>query len=421
MTRISDKDKNTKIGQTYAETMKRRKEQRVRVYTVKVQYNKLNAVQRERLKMMFVEAKWMYNHILNLSQQEHDSVFSLQYTDIAEIRHLDRDGKEILSMPTYLSSQMRQGVLDGIISNIRALAKAKSKGEKVGHLKFISEYNSINLKQYGSTYRIVGKSKIKIQGMKKPIRVNGMDQIMSLGEYELANAKLIRRPSGYYIAITVMTRKEEAKKKGKIGVDFGCSTSLTLSDGRKINCLVEESENLKRLQRKMRRKKKGSANRWKMRLKIRKEYERLGNMRNDKANKVCHMLGEYQVVMQDEQIAQWKSDHGKKVQHGILGRVKQRLMSDETTYVIHKHVPTTKMCTECGMKHDSLTMYDRTFKCPHCNAEAEDRDVHAARNMLWLAENIIGAEHTKFKPADFETEVKLYFGSLKQEADKSSV
>lgn len=46
----------------------------------------------------------------------------------------------------------------------------KEKGIKVGSLKFISECNSINLKQYKSTHKIIDHNKIHIMGIKKPLR-----------------------------------------------------------------------------------------------------------------------------------------------------------------------------------------------------------------------------------------------------------
>ena len=256
---MSNTEKNIQIKETYLATKARREHQVCSVFSVKVQENKLNAAQREALKMMFVEAKWMYNHILNLSKNENTDIFSLKYTDLKEVKHFTKDKEEVVSRLIHLSSQMKQEVLTSIFTSIRSLAKAKKKGNKVGKLKFISEYKSINLKQCGISYKIVSKNKVKIQGIKKPLKVNGIDQLKRFGDsYELANAKLLLKPSGYYIAFTVYTERDYNVKanKPRIGIDFGCQTSFTLSDGRKINALVEESERLKRLQRRITRAKK---------------------------------------------------------------------------------------------------------------------------------------------------------------------
>lgn len=386
-------DKNSKIKESYARTIAKRKTQSCKVYTLKIQKNKLNKTQQTVLKMMFVEAKWLYNHLLNLSDKQ--SVFDIKYTDIPVVTHYDKDKNKLESHLSYLSSQMKQGVLDAMCFSIRGLAARKANNGKVGKLKFISEYKSINLKQANVSYKLVGKSKVKIQGIKKPLKVNGMEQITKIPEYDLANAKLIQRNGDYYLAVTVYVKKTETKNdaKPRIGIDFGCQTSLTLSDGTKYRCVVEETERIKTLKRKASRAVKGSNNKRKLFLQIRRKNERLMNKKNDIANKICHNLKSYQVVMQDEQLSQWSQrGHGKAVTNGILGRVKHILTTREDTIVLSKWCPTTKLCVECGTKVP-LSQWDRQFVCPHCGKE-HDRDVHASENMLWFAKNKIGVGRT---------------------------
>lgn len=103
-----------------------------------------------------------------------------------------------------------------------------------------------------------------------------------------------------------------------IGIDFGCQTSLTMSDGKKINISFGESEQLKKLQRQLsRRKTKHSNRRVKLINKIRRQYERIKNKKADIANKIVYDLKHYgKIVIQDEQLANWKrktSRHGKAV------------------------------------------------------------------------------------------------------------
>ena len=370
--------------------------------------------------MMFVEAKWLYNHVLNLSENE--NVFDIKYTDIEEVRHLDKDKNEITSPLLNLSSQMKQSVLDGICSNIKALAKAREKGNKVGKLRFINEYKSINLKQANVSYKIVSKNKVRIQGIKKPVKVNGLGQILNLGGgYDLANAKLINSCGDYYLAITVYTAKVEAPEpENLLGIDMGCETSLALSTGEKINCLIEESERLKRLQAKFARTEKGSNNRCKLLRKIQKCYREMKNRRDDAARKIVHYLTKNnKVVIQDEQIANWqKTGHGKKVSHGVLGRVKTLLEAHHDTVVINKWMPTTKLCRECGCKV-GMTLKDRVFACPECGV-TQDRDIHAAENMLWFYNNNVGVGRTHQTLAELDASLDTIF-RRKQEAAKSLV
>ena len=413
---MSNLAKNNAIKETLLQTRLRRENQVCKVILVKVQDNKLNHAQREDVFMMFTESKWVKNDMLSRSREGED-IFSMDYKDFKTVTHLDKDRNPIVTTLSHLPSQMLQSVVESVKQDIRSLSKAKAKGQKVGELKFVSEYTSIDLKQKDVTYKIVGKNKVKIQGIKKPLKVNGMDQFDAFPQCEFANAKLLLRGGDCYIAFTVFVPKEEPKPKdlGEIGVDFGCETSLTLSDGRKINCLAEEDESLKKLQRRINRCKKGSSNRYKLRIMLRKKYLHLSNKKDDAARKAVSLLSRYKVYMQDEQLRAWKRRHGKKVQHGILGRVKELLMRDAETVVLNRFIPTSKMCVNCGYKHDGLKVWDRTFMCPMCG-DSEDRDVHAAKNMIWFSKNIIGVGRTEYTPADFNERLREFFGGLKQEA-----
>lgn len=89
---------------------------------------------------------------------------------------------------------MKQSIVDSVKQNIFNLSKAKKKGLKVGKLRFKKECNEINLKQFGHTYSIRGKNKIRIEKIGVLV-VNELEQV-NLDEVEFANAKLIQKPSG---------------------------------------------------------------------------------------------------------------------------------------------------------------------------------------------------------------------------------
>ena len=114
---------------------------------------------------------------------------------------------------------------------------------------------------------------------------------------ELANANLIRRPDGYYLKVTAYINKENFKEittNGKeIGLDFGIKTNITTSEGEKLDVCVEESDRLKRLQKQMSRRVKGSNNRYKIIKLIKREYQKLSNRKQDKANKIVSKLKSY--------------------------------------------------------------------------------------------------------------------------------
>ena len=54
----------------------------------------------------------------------------------------------------------------------------------------------------------------------------------------------------------------------------------------------------------------------------------------------------------------------------------------ENVVFLDKWFPTTKLCTKCGHKTEMPTD-ERTFVCANCG-HTDDRDIHAANNMIWL-------------------------------------
>ena len=374
-------EKNKQIAQTMKETYTKRKSQDCKCFKFKIDKSNLSKEQANQLKMQFVEAKWIYNYLIS-----QDDIYSFDYKNLSKITHKDKNRNDIETSIQYIGSSVKQAIIQDIINQIKGLSVLKKKGHKVGKLKFKSEYNSINLKQYNNTHSIRG-NKFKIQGIKKLIRVRGLDQLSKYDNIDYANAKLLYDGIDYYIILTCFIGKEEKQYKNDIvGIDMGVSTSLTLSNGTKYDISIGESEKLKRLQVKLSKQKKGSNNRYKTIKKIRKEYIHINNKKNDISNKIVHsILNDNKIiVIQDEQISEWRQDgmSGSKIQHSILGRIKSKLVNNDRTIILDKWFPTTKYCRHCGSKVE-LELKDRIFECPKCKTK-EDRDIHAANNMIYF-------------------------------------
>jgi len=389
--------KNAAIAESLKKTRKKRLSQQCRVFKIKIDTKSLKSDQAIALKMQFVEAKWLVNEAIASSD-----IF--KYVAGKFVTHKDKDFNDIKSEFKFLGSQMKQALVDELKSNIKTLSTLKKKGKKVGKIQFKRQVNSINLKQYGATYRIVDRRKIKIQNVPGEIRVNGLHQIFSNAnklKFELANAKLLNTPNGFYLAITCYSDKKERLCNGEVGIDFGISTHITLSDGRKFNASVQETDRLKRLQRRFSRQQKGSKRRSKTLQLIKCEYQKISNQKNDKANKiVAEILKFKDIYMQDENLSGWKKLFGKQVHHSVLGRIKAKL-KPVATHVLSRWEPTTKLCVECGQLH-KLTLADRVFTCD-CGV-SEDRDVHAAKNMIALSKIRIGQELSELTLVEIESD-----------------
>ena len=386
LTREQILERNKLIGLNGLQTRQKRMTQSCKTFKFKIDYNNLNLQQKECVKMMFVEAKWIYNYLIG-----QEDIYSFNYKNLNKVTHKDKNKNDIETNIQYVRSSVKQELISQIVNQIKGLAKLKKKTHKVGKLRYKTEFNSIKLKQYNITHSIRG-NKFKIQGIKDPIKVMGLKQLNKYENIDYTTANLLYDGINYYIALTCFIDKEEKTYDNDIvGIDMGVSTTLTLSDGTKYDISIGESEKLKRLQTKLSKQKKGSNNRYKTIKKIRKEYIHINNKKNDMSNKIISkILNNYKnIVIQDEQLSKWKQDgiSGSKMQHSILGRIKSKLVENDKVIVLDKWFPTTKYCRQCGSKIE-LELKDRIFECPNCNTK-EDRDIHAANNMIWFYQNYI--------------------------------
>lgn len=365
---------------------------------------KIKNTNKEYFNRLFAEAKWYYNTIL-----ASEDVFKFD-TKLKTVQ-IKIDEELINKETLFLSSQMRQGLKKRAISNILGLHVSKTKNRKVGKLKFKSAVNSIPLTN--QTFKISGKN-LSIQGLKKSkFKIAGLDQLPKHSVIKSAN--LIKFSNKVYLNITVEQTVdiENKDKQNILGLDFGIKNSLTFSDSTILNIVFKDSEQLiRKAHKKLSRKKKGSKNRNKAKQTLSKAYKRLDNQKKDVCNKILNKLNNYKVYFQDEMLKNWqKGLFGKKMQRGILGRIKTGLRSNPNHVMIPREKPTTKFCPSCGVLN-KIELKERIYKCV-CGYE-KPRDVHSAQNMI-----LFGTGR-----ADVEIETSVYeelssivskFLSVKQE------
>lgn len=414
--------KNLKIKEAGDATREKRKLQICKVIELKIDEKHLNKKEKEQLKMFFVEAKWLYNHILN--QQ---NVFLHNYKT-NPIQKKNKDGKFEDVVLKYLPPACRQGLTQLIHQNIKSLSGLKHIGKKAGKLRFTSDCKSISLSQYGTSHYISGKNKFKIIGIKRHLKVHGLQQITE--DMEFANAKLLNKPDGYYIKLTTFQFPNGEpilrNKKEAVGLDFGIKDNIVTSDGEIFNVSIAETDRLKRFSRKLEKSKKGSNNRYKLIKKIQIEYQKLSNKKKDASNKIVNKILTiyHQVIIQDEQLHGWQSSKmkgwGRRIQHSCMGSIKAKLRDSKQTTMLGRFVPTTKMCHECGTIQETLALDQRVFSCISCGY-TEDRDIKAAKTILKLGLIQIGGVPIEFKPAEkhratLNRRVPYCHVSLRQEA-----
>ncbi|MGM0770292.1 MAG: IS200/IS605 family element RNA-guided endonuclease TnpB [Halobacteriota archaeon] len=213
----------------------------------------------------------------------------------------------------------------------------------------------------------------------------------------------------YYISILVDDEKETPAKQSfdistTVGVDVGIKDFVITSNGEKIDnpkYLKNSIIRLKVLQKRLSRKKKGSANRQKAKLAVAKLHERISNQRNDFQHKLSHKL-----ISENQAIAlESLNVNGMMKNHCLAQHIGDASWSSfvekleykakwygKTILRIGQFEPSTKICNICGYYNKNITLADRNWDCPGCNSN-HDRDINAAINLKKFAldkQNLIG-------------------------------
>lgn len=410
MKKLSEERKQ-QIKESLIATRERRKTQVIKVIELKVNCHHTSKETFNRMHECFKQAKWVTNDMI-----ASDDIMKYYYKEHKEVQRNDKDGnfiKESIDIPVLL----HRGIIQQVKTNICNLSKAKNKGVRIGRLRFKSEVNSIPIITGG--IKIKDKTHITIPEFTN-LKVYGLDQLDKYPKYEIADGKFVRRPSGFYVMVSVCIDKDyrQSYTNRVVGLDFGIKDNITTSDGEKFNCNVRESEQLKYLQKQLHRKQKGSKRYYKLRNQIQREYEHLSNKKNDESNKLLsYLFKTYDLIYyQDEQISEWRKvkkskkgrmtfSFGKHVQISYLGRVKAKLSLSPKGYMISKWIPTTKYCPQCG-RLNAIGLDERVYRCS-CGYE-QDRDMHSAKNMV-----LFGSTHRAecLEQASAESLTSTYSGS----------
>ena len=78
MAKVCSDERKSKIRESLAATRAKRTKQVCRVFKVKIDSSKLTKKQKEQLKMMFVEAKWIKNSRIAWAKENSKSIFECE-------------------------------------------------------------------------------------------------------------------------------------------------------------------------------------------------------------------------------------------------------------------------------------------------------------------------------------------------------
>lgn len=298
-----------------------------------------------------------------------------------------------------------------LFSNLNALAKTKGK-RKVGRLRFKSKnrFKTFVYNQSGFKLMLTGKRCQTLRLSKIgniPIRCHREIK----GEIKQITVK--RCSSGkWYASISTEIKVSIPKRKIRnvVGIDLGLKDVIFDSDGNKVENprhLKEKEDKLSKLQRKLSKKKKGSINRDKYRVKLARQYEKLVSSRDDFLHKVSNRyVQSYDCIgFEDLQISNMvKGKLAKSILDAGWGRLRQfvayKVERTGKHYMTVNYRGTTQRCSSCG-KTVTKDLSERLHKCPFCNLEIP-RDYNSALEVKNLMILEIGQELSESTPMEME-------------------
>ena len=263
--------------------------------------------------------------------------------------------------------------------------------------------NFKKIKKYKS-YTLKGKVGYKIEN--NVISLNGYKYKFWLSRPIKGSIKTVTAKRDHlgdcYICITLEQKNIliRATTGKSVGIDFGMKTFLTLSNQTEIEAPLYHLKNLKelkKLNRSLSIKKKGSKRRVNAKKKLAKLHIRIANQRRDYFHKLSNELAsKYDVVcIEDLNMKAMQKLWGRKI--GDLGFSEfVNILSYKTKVVkIDRFYPSTKTCSVCGKINQDLNDLNlRKWQCPYCNT-IHQRDVNAAINIHRVGASTLGIEDVR--------------------------
>ena len=248
-------------------------------------------------------------------------------------------------------------------------------------------------------FRIDGQ-RIKIPNlgwvkMFEPLRFNG----------KILSAKVFKKGGEWFVSVAVELAQviQPKPKTGKaVGIDLGIKDLLVLSNGMKIQApkpLKTQLAKLRRLNKSLSRKQKGSNNREKAKTKLSRLHAKIGNIRSNSLHQITtYLVSEYDVLaiedlnvsgmVQNRKLSRAISDLGfYELKRQLIYKANQW---GKAVKSVDRFYPSTKTCHYCSHKVDELPLSARMWQCPSCHTQ-HDRDINASMNILANANNLLTA------------------------------
>ena len=298
-------------------------------------------------------------------------------------------------------AQSTQDVADRVTKSFknffRRVKENKSgKKQKAGYPRFkaLGRYKSIAFPQYPHGFKILDDSLLPVSGV-GTLKIKYLKDITG----KIKTLTIKKEPTGNWYAIIIAegefkNENHVCESDKAVGIDVGLTSLIATSYGELIENpkILKNSEKILKIRhRQLSKKKKGSKNRNKARIRLAKAYKKVERQRktflHDLTNK---LIKDYKIIFVEKlNINGMVRNHylAKSILDASWNELARQLSykAEEAGSIVLQVDPrnTSKTCSNCGWINNYLTLKDRVFKCQKCSIEM-NRDVNAARNILKL-------------------------------------
>jgi putative transposase len=290
-----------------------------------------------------------------------------------------------------LHSHILQVVVQDLDKAFQAFFRRVKAGETPGYPRFKGRdrFDSYGLKEYGNGFKLDGR-RLRLTGIGR-VRVRWHRPLQG----KIKTIRIRRQAGEWYACFACEVEEQPLSPTGReVGIDVGIHHLLATSENEIFDnphWYRNEQRKLRVIQRRVSRRKLGSANRRKAVLAFQSWHEHLSNSRRDYLNKLAnHIIANYdRIALEDLQINGMVQNHhlSKSILDAGWGYLKQRLIDKAAEagrlVVLVNPAYTSKACCSCGTVFAELSLADRWLDCA-CGLSM-DRDVNGAINILQRA------------------------------------
>lgn len=297
--------------------------------------------------------------------------------------------------------------LDTAFTNFFASLKGARKGPKVAEPRFKSRKDSRQSVRFtkNARWRITPGGDLVLPKI-GAVRVKWSRALPSAP----STVTVIKDAAGRYFASFVVETEPEALPTvdSVVGIDLGLGHFAVLSDGTKISSprfLRRAEKKLKREQRSLSRKAKGSRNREKARVRVARAHAQVADARREFHHQLSTRIirDSQAVAVEDLAVSGLARTRLAKSVHdagwaSFLAMLEYKAALYGRVFVrIGRFEPTSQVCSACGTKDGPKPLHIRVWQCRACGAVL-DRDINAAVNVALAAGLAVSACRAQVRP-----------------------